>query len=126
MDIGTSGCPQEGGFSMPDNAAVQALLVALRDPREGVRQHAVCKLIETGPEAIPDLIELLREKQGYAADCASSALVGMGRPAIPYLVQAMRHPDRVVRWGVASILSAMGEEARVAVDSSARLPAIQD
>mgnify|MGYP001575153929 CR=1 FL=1 len=111
---------------MPANANVEVLILALRDRREGVRQHAVHKLIEAGPEAIPNLIELLREKQGYAADCASSALIGMGKLVIPHLVQAMQHTDRNVRWNAASILSALGQEARTAVDSATHLPAIRD
>jgi HEAT repeat protein len=109
---------------MADKNSIQALLNALRDGREGVRDHAVCRLIEIGPEVIPDIIELFKEKQGFSADCATTVLVGIGPVVIPHMLEAMKHPERSVRWGAAGVLSCLGEQARSAVDSAATLTAV--
>src|SRR5947207_1227655 len=98
---------------------LQSMLVALNDGREGVRRFAVRRLTEIGSEAVPYLIEALKDKHGFTHDGAVSALTAIGAPAIPELINSMNHEDREVRWGVATVLGALREEgARAAVDSA--------
>jgi hypothetical protein len=95
------------------------MIVALNDGREGVRRFAIRRLTQIGLEAVPALIEALKDKHGFTHDGAEAALTSIGAPAIPYLIANMNHDDREVRWGVASVLGALREEgARAAIDSA--------
>jgi HEAT repeat protein len=92
---------------------------ALNDGREGVRRFAVRRLTEIGVDAVPDLIEALKQKHGFSHDGAVAVLTAIGAPAIPLLINAMNDENREVRWGAAAVLGALREEgARAAVDEA--------
>jgi HEAT repeat protein len=109
-------------------ATIQGLLAGFNDHREGMRSFAINKCAQLGEDAAPHLVELLKEKDGYVADSAARALQTIGAPVIPYLLKAMEGGNRQTIWMSASILSALGPEARDAVDRerpiSARMSSI--
>jgi HEAT repeat protein len=98
---------------------LESMILALNDGREGVRRFAIRRLTQIGLEAVPHLIEALKDKHGFTHDGAVSTLTAIGAPAIPELIANLNHDDREVRWGVATVLGALREEgARAAVDSA--------
>ena len=98
---------------------LESMILALNDGREGVRRFAIRRLTQIGLEAVPSLIEALKDKHGFTHDGAESALTSIGAPAIPQLIANMNHDDREVRWGVATVLGALREQgARAAIDSA--------
>jgi HEAT repeat protein len=95
----------------PDRLA--ALVGALHDEREGLRQFAVRQLVDMGPKVIPHLIVLLGDTKDYTQESTAIVLATFGRDAMPYLINAMKnHPERSVRWGAAWVLASMASEAR--------------
>ena len=100
---------------------IQAVLMAFNDTREGVRVFAVRKAARCGAEIAPFLIDLLKDKNGTAQECADMALRQMGEAALPFLIDALQSDDRTIRWQAAAILSSMGEPAHKAVRDSQRL-----
>jgi len=95
----------------PDQLA--ALVGALHDEREGLRQFAVRRLVDMGPQVIPHLIVLLGDTKDYTQESTAIVLATFGREAMPYLINAMKdHPDRNVRWGAAWVLASMASETR--------------
>lgn len=95
---------------------LEALVSGLNDNREGMRNFAIKKCVQMGERAVPGLIEMLTQKDGYIADSAANALQQMGSPAIPGLLEAMKSTDKNTRWMATTILSGMGDNAREAID----------
>lgn len=114
---------------MDVNSQIQSLLPGLNDNREGMRNFAIKKCAQLGAEAVPALVEFLKEKDGYLADSAAHVLQLIGQPAIPEMLKALESSDRKLRWSIAAILSEMGPEARAAVDKarpiSARMSSVE-
>lgn len=101
---------------MSNNAQVAPLVSALYDPREGLRQFAVRRLVNLGPQVIPDLIYLLGDAKEFTQESAAIVLATFGKVSLPFLLEAMKnHPNRNVRWGAAWVLASMGADARRAV-----------
>ena len=101
---------------MNTNDAVTSLIAGLHDDREGLRQYAMRRLVNLGPQAIPALIDTLGDNKEYTQEAAAIALTTYGATALPRLLDAMKtHPDRRARWGAAWVLASLGPEVRTAV-----------
>lgn len=101
---------------MNSTSELQPFLAGLNDNREGMRTFAIKKCVQLGASAVPGLIELLKEKEGYVADSSAQVLHLIGAPAIPGLLEAMKSPDKQTRWMATTILSGMGDDAKQAID----------
>lgn len=105
---------------MSNNPEVAPLASALHDPREGLRQFAIHRLVNLGPQVIPGLINLLGDAKDYTQESAAIVLATFGTDSLPFLLDAMKnHPERNVRWGAAWVLASMGPEVRQAVPPTA-------
>ena len=88
-----------------DEPAVPALVVALNDPQDNVRQSAVDALGMIGPDAapaVPALVAVLNDPEDKVGWIAASALGKIGpdaAPAVPALVAALNGPS--ARWTAA-------------------------
>ena len=97
--------------------AVRAILPLLRDNDEKVREAAASALAEIGPgpEAIPALVEAMKDEEtGWDA---ARALVAVGPAAIPALTRALHDSDDNVR---SNAVYALGEFGPAAKDCDAR------
>jgi HEAT repeat protein len=97
------------------NPAIEGLIHALHDDRDGLRQFAIRRILKTGPVTIPALIEILQDNKEHTQEAAAIALASFGHTALPHLLAAMKHENRRVRWGAAWVLASMGPEARKVV-----------
>ena len=98
---------------MSNNPQVAPLVSVLHDSREGLRQFAVRRLVNLGPQVIPDLIPLLGDAKDYSQESAAIILATFGEASLPCLLDAMKnHPDRSVRWGAAWVLASLAPEVR--------------
>lgn len=80
------------------NAAVPALIEALEDEEDSVRQRAVDVLAKIrDPKAVPALIKALKDKSHdeniHFRSSVASALIEIGEPAVPALIQALKDED---------------------------------
>lgn len=105
---------------MTHNDTVQALIQAMQENRDGIRQFAMRRLANMGAVAVPDLIPELKNADESVQECAAIVLRTIGQPALPLLVETLRCQDRKLRWGAAWVLSSMGPEAREAVMQQTR------
>ena len=105
---------------MTSNDTVQALIEAMQENRDGIRQFAMRRLVSLGAEAVPLLIPTLKDPDENVQESAAIVLRTIGQPALPLLVETLRCADRKLRWGAAWVLSSMGPEAREAVMQQTR------
>ncbi len=68
--------------------------------------------LESAP--VGQLIRRLRESKGKRADNVERAISSRGKEAVPFLVEALRDPEVYLRWRVCYVLAAIGEQAREA------------
>ena len=98
-------------------AAVPALIEALKDEDSNVRGSAADALGKIGPAAVPALIEALRDDDSdvrYTA--AALARIGpAAEAAVPALIEALKHDDSIVRFNAAYALGKIGPAAEAAV-----------
>ncbi len=87
-------------------AAVTALIVALKDEDPEVRGHAARALGKIkDPQAVPALIDALRDEREYVRGKAAWALGEIKDPrAVPALTQALKEKNSEVRWYAACAL----------------------
>ena len=110
-----------GDMGSRGRPAVPAILPFLRDEDAKVREAAAHALAEIGPgpEAIPSLVEAMRDKEtGWDA---TIALVAVGPAAIPALTGALHDSDANVR---SDAVYALGEFGPAAKDSMPALIAL--
>jgi HEAT repeat protein len=94
------------------NPNIEPLIQALRDHRDGLRAFAVRRLVAMGEAAVPALIEALRYPDQQVQEAVGVALITIGPRALVQLIRAMNHDDRNVRWGACWVLSSMPPEVR--------------
>lgn len=99
------------------DAAVDPLIVLLRDPDPAVRHHAAHTLSKIGdPRAAPALVAALDDAvPSVVAKVAFTLGVLNSRDAIPRLVALFAHPDRDVQTQVQTALERFGADAVPAV-----------
>jgi len=83
--------------------AVPPLIEALRNPLTQVESQKTLVLI--GPPAIPSLIEGFKDRGGRVGYSSGAALVKMGAPAVQPLTEALNHESPEVRSSAATTLS---------------------
>lgn len=99
--------------------AAAALMPCLRDKTRAVRARAAEVMGDLGPlarDAVPDLIEILKEEYPTARAAAVKALVKIGKASVPELVKTLKNTDNAaVRSDVIKTLGQLGPDAKDAV-----------
>ncbi|MCZ6676829.1 MAG: HEAT repeat domain-containing protein [Candidatus Poribacteria bacterium] len=96
-------------LGMIGESAVPALIAAINDADEWVRQNAVAALGRIGdPAAVPALIEALNDEDERIRERAIVSLGLIGKPAVPALVEALRETNVAVREQVIDALNRIG------------------
>ena len=95
--------------------AVPHLIQALRDAYEPVRLNAAYALGAIGKPAVPQLIETLGDENGPTRRMAAYALAAVGAPAVPALSEALQHTEDPVRIEAAYALAQIGDAAEPAI-----------
>ncbi len=91
-------------------AAIPALVAATKEPgdaREDLREDTIAAIRAIGPDAAPDLADLVKDMKRPWCDLAAGALRSMGpraKAAIPALEKALTSEDPAVRMAAASAL----------------------
>jgi HEAT repeat protein len=96
------------------SAAVEPLLVALKDSDSNVRQASAKALGQLGDAgAVGPLITVLRGKDKELSQTAVKVLVEIGIPSVSPLVTALRDPDKSVQQVAAEGLGKIGDTQAV-------------
>jgi HEAT repeat protein len=96
--------------------AVPTLIPALKDPDPRVRKGAALALGSLeAEEAIPALMEALKDNHLVFCRLVASALAEIGPAAVPPLTAALTDPDKYLRREAAWALGQIGPDARTAV-----------
>lgn len=113
--------PHVRGYSLyllgaeKDVSKKSLFLTMLRDPDKGVRGQAARALAGLGEEAVPDLLDLLKDKEWRIRYRAAEALGMSGSPnAAAALLQALTDEKDHVRYMAAKSLGIMGVRSAVA------------
>jgi len=88
-------------------AAIPALLQALRDGDEQIHMVASIALEKIGKVAVLPLIKAFREKDGLVRVKIADILANIGGPALEEIISALRDPDEEVRVLSALVLGEM-------------------
>ena len=98
-------------------AAVPALIEALKDPEKNVRASAASALAKVNSEAaVPALIEAMKVPGWLVGLTAADALEKVrSEAAVRVLIEALKDPEEFVRWTVANALGKLKSEAAVPV-----------
>lgn len=100
------------------DAALPALLDALRHDSEYVRRAVIRILSEIGEAAFPGLLKSLSDADWDVRWAAAEALQEMGDAAVPFLIAALRENDWRAGWAAAEALKQIGtREALDAVEA---------
>ena len=95
--------------------AIPRLIEALRDTYEPVRLNGAYALGAIGASAVPELIETLGVEDPIMRRMAAYALAAVGEPAVPALSEALQHPEDAVRVEVTYALAQIGAPAAAAI-----------
>ena len=95
--------------------AVPHLIQALRDDYEPVRLNAAYTLGAIGEPAVSQLIDVLSDENGATRRMAAYALAAVGAPAVPALSEALQHTEDAVRVEAAYALAQIGDAAEPAI-----------
>ncbi|MFZ2956423.1 MAG: HEAT repeat domain-containing protein [Candidatus Ozemobacteraceae bacterium] len=91
--------------------AVPALIEMLRDPDVKHRCSAAAAIVKVGRPAVPRLIDALSDPNVGVSWLAGQALGQIGSASVPDLIQALATTGRATRWVVSEILISLGEQA---------------
>ena len=95
--------------------AIPQLIQALRDNYEPVRLNAAYTLGTIGEPAVPQLIEVLGDENGPTRRMAAYALAAVGAPAVASLSEALEHTEEAVRIEASYALAQIGDSAETAI-----------
>ena len=95
--------------------AVPHLIQALRDDYEPVRLNAAYTLGAIGAPAVPQLIETLGDENAPTRRMAAYALAAVGAPAVSALSEALQHTEDAVRVEASYALAQIGNAAEPAI-----------
>ena len=113
--VRASAADELGTFGESAADAVPLLIQALRDDYEPVSLNAAYTLGSIGAPAVPELIETLRDENEAARRMAAYALAAVGEPAVSALSEALQHTEDAVRIEAAYALAQIGEGAASAM-----------
>jgi HEAT repeat protein len=107
-------------FGTDARPAMKPLLDMMRENEDKLREGARQAIVAIGPDAVPGLIALvkdkeLREKRPTSYSLAGFALVKIGKPAVAELADALKDPELFVRIRAADLLGLIGPDAADAV-----------
>jgi HEAT repeat protein len=101
--------------------AIPALLdLAKTDPNASVKYHAAASVTAMGEDAIPAMVELLKQKDFNVLQQVLYGLQGhkaKAKPAVPNLIEIVKGDDANTRWLAAQTLGAIGPDAKDAIDA---------
>jgi HEAT repeat protein len=106
------------------SSTVSFLRNNLKDSDVTVRLSAASDLAELGPdakEAIPDLIETLKDRNEDVRLTTVDALTAIGKDAIGPLIEATKSDNVDIRWGAAEAIRRIGPEAKDALPQLTKL-----
>src|SRR5262249_29264244 len=92
-------------------------IATLQNPYSQIRAKAAAALGRMGPaakDAVPALVEALKDKQAEVRVQASLALAAIGDAAVQPLIKALKDEHRQTRMGAALCLGHMGSKAEAA------------
>ena len=95
--------------------AVPHLIQGLRDAYEPVRLNAAYALGAIGEPSVPQLIAVLSDENGPTRRMAAYALAAVGAPAVPALSEALQHTEDAVRIEAGYALAQIGDAAEPAI-----------
>ena len=95
--------------------AIPQLIQAVRDGYEPVCLNAAYALGTIGEPAVPQLIETLGDANGPTRRMAAYALAAVGAPAVPALSEALQHTADAVRVEASYALAQIGDAAEPAI-----------
>ncbi len=104
-----------GLFGESATDAIPQLIQALRDGYEPVCLNAAYALGTIGEPAVPQLIETLSDENGPTRRMAAYALAAVGTPAVPALSEALQHTEDAVRIEATYALAQIGDSAETAI-----------
>ena len=113
--VRASAADQLGLFGQSAADAIPQLIEALRDGYEPVRLNAAYSLGTIGEPAVPQLIETLGAEHGPTRRMAAYALAAVGAPAVPALSEAVQHTEDAVRIEATYALAQIGKPAETAI-----------
>ncbi len=113
--VRASAADELGAFGESAGDAVPLLIEALRDAYEPIRLNAAYTLGSIGAPAVPQLIETLNDENEAARRMAAYALAAVGEPAVPALSEALQHTADAVRIEAAYALAQIGDAAEPAI-----------
>ncbi|MBF0500805.1 MAG: HEAT repeat domain-containing protein [Candidatus Riflebacteria bacterium] len=91
--------------------AVPALIEMLRDNDVKHRCSAATALVRIGRAAVPRLIDLISDTNVSVGWIAAQSLTQIGAAAVPDLIQALATTERATRWVVSEILIGIGSQS---------------
>ena len=108
-----------GMIAQKNNDMIPPLVGALKDREDSVARTASLALGHLGPEAVPGLLEVLKDKMSpnvlrYAAD-ALGQIGPEAKAAVPLLADALKMDNGGVRQSAVIALSRIGPEAKSAM-----------
>ncbi len=113
--VRASAADELGLLGQSATEAIPQLIQALRDGYEPVRLNAAYALGTIGEPAVPQLIETLGDENGPTRRMAAYALAAVGAPAVPALSEALQHTEDAVRTEAAYALAQIGDAAEPAI-----------
>ncbi|HVN65756.1 MAG TPA: HEAT repeat domain-containing protein [Methanomicrobiales archaeon] len=109
MAEGTERRPDIAG--MVQRGEIQGLIAALKGADPDTMTEILDALVGMGEAAVPALVQAVREEEHQVHLVASVALGEIGRPAVLPLVRAFREKDGLTRVKIADILADIGDPA---------------
>lgn len=105
--------PEEGGEAVTRFGpdAIPELMKVLRSSDAGHQCWAAATLVKIGAPAVPALSAALCTESPSVCWLAAKALAQIGPAAVPNLVTILTNPNATVRWVAADILAQIGGEA---------------
>ena len=113
--VRASAADELGLFGESATDAIPQLIQALRDSYEPVRLNAAYALGTIGEPAVPHLIETLSDENGPTRRMAAYALAAVGAPAVPALSEALQHTEDAVRIEATYAFAQIGTPAETAL-----------
>jgi HEAT repeat protein len=105
--------PDEGARAALNEEVISALTVALSDPYYAVRYSSADALARIGEPALPAMIALCEDGEGFARLMAMRAVGGIGSSkGLGALESALDDPDWTVRAHAAMAMGAIGPDRR--------------
>ncbi len=98
---------------VPDEKIIQRAIEDLRDKSSNKRRAAEKKLLEFGPEALPQMIKAYKRLDLDLHLELTKIAIKIGRPGEEFFLAALVDPNNSIRWNAAKVLGNIGGEKSV-------------